>query len=78
MSLPASLSPACSTYYHGHLQGERTISMQKLLNTYSYVMYKFTVCFPVCVPLYLMCVLTEPLCLRVLYTICVLSYLLEC
>ena len=37
-----------------------------------------TVCFPLCVPQYLMCVLTEPLYRRVLYIICVLSYLLEC
>ena len=61
MSLPASLSPACSIYYHGHPHGEHTISMQKLQNTYSYILYKSTVCFPVCVLLYLMCVLIEPL-----------------
>jgi len=47
MSLPGSLSPACSTYYRGHPQGEHTISMQKLLNTYSYILYKSTVCFSV-------------------------------
>jgi len=61
MPLPAALSPACSTYYHGHPQGEHTISMQKLLKTYSYILYKSTVHFPVSVPLYLMCVLTESL-----------------